>query len=103
MKLPGLPPGDHHWGDDLHVAEILDRVDHIVNLPRLGKHGLNAVEVVVLVARRRPDTFASSGDHFLGAGSTATATASVNVASTWSPTFTSANCFGSGTRRFTVR
>lgn len=38
--IPGLPPGDHHWGDDLHVAEILDRVDHIVNLPRLGKHVL---------------------------------------------------------------
>ncbi|MBI5667962.1 MAG: DUF362 domain-containing protein [Chloroflexi bacterium] len=36
----GIPPGEHHWGDDLRVAEILDRVDHIVNLPRLGKHVL---------------------------------------------------------------
>ncbi len=34
------PPGDHHWGDDLYAAEILDRVDHVVNLPRLGKHVL---------------------------------------------------------------
>ncbi|MBZ0289391.1 MAG: DUF362 domain-containing protein [Anaerolineae bacterium] len=38
--IPGVPRGDHHWGDDLQVAEILDRVDHIVNLPRLGKHVL---------------------------------------------------------------
>ncbi len=39
--IPGIPAvGDHQWGDDLHVAEILDRVDHIVNLPRLGKHVL---------------------------------------------------------------
>lgn len=38
--IPGVPLGDHHWGDQLHVAEILDRVDHIVNLPRLGKHVL---------------------------------------------------------------
>jgi len=38
--VPGLVPGDHHWGDDLQVAAILDRVDHIVNLPRLGKHVL---------------------------------------------------------------
>lgn len=38
--IPGIPPGEHHWGDDLRVAEILDRVDHIVNLPRLGKHVL---------------------------------------------------------------
>ncbi|MBZ0276815.1 MAG: DUF362 domain-containing protein [Anaerolineae bacterium] len=38
--IPGIPAGDHHWGDDLYVAEILDRVDHIVNLPRLGKHVL---------------------------------------------------------------
>ncbi len=38
--VPGIPAGDHHWGDDLQVAEILDRVDHIVNLPRLGKHVL---------------------------------------------------------------
>lgn len=38
--IPGLPQIDHHWGEDLHVAEILDRVDHIVNLPRLGKHVL---------------------------------------------------------------
>lgn len=38
--IPGIPPGDHHWGADLHVAEILDRVDHVVNLPRLGKHVL---------------------------------------------------------------
>lgn len=28
------------WANDLQVAEILDRVDHIVNLPRLGKHVL---------------------------------------------------------------
>ncbi len=34
------PPGSHHWGADLYAAEILDRVDHIVNLPRLGKHVL---------------------------------------------------------------
>lgn len=38
--IPGVPPGDHHWGNELAVAEILDRVDHIVNLPRLGKHVL---------------------------------------------------------------
>lgn len=38
--VPGIPPGEHHWGDDLHVAEILDRVDHIINLPRLGSHVL---------------------------------------------------------------
>lgn len=38
--IPGVPPGEHHWGDELAVAEILDRVDHIVNLPRLGKHVL---------------------------------------------------------------
>lgn len=38
--IPGVPSGDHHWGDDLMVAEILDRVDHLINLPRLGKHVL---------------------------------------------------------------
>lgn len=38
--IPGIPTVEHHWGDELHVAEILDRVDHIVNLPRLGKHVL---------------------------------------------------------------
>ncbi|MCC6613039.1 MAG: DUF362 domain-containing protein [Anaerolineae bacterium] len=38
--VPGVVPGDNHWGDELHVAEILDRVDHVVNLPRLGKHVL---------------------------------------------------------------
>lgn len=38
--IPGVPQIDHHWGDELQVAEILDRVDHIVNLPRLGKHVL---------------------------------------------------------------
>lgn len=38
--VPGVPPGDHHWGEDLQVAAILDEVDHIVNLPRLGKHVL---------------------------------------------------------------
>ncbi len=38
--IPGIPQGNHHWGDDLQVAEILDRVDHIINLPRLGKHVL---------------------------------------------------------------
>ncbi len=38
--VPGVPVGDHHWGDELQVAEILDRVDHVVNLPRLGKHVL---------------------------------------------------------------
>ncbi len=36
--IPVIPAGEHHWGEDLQVAEILDRVDHIVNLPRLGKH-----------------------------------------------------------------
>jgi uncharacterized protein (DUF362 family) len=36
----GVPQIPHHWGDDLYVAEILDRVDHIINLPRLGKHVL---------------------------------------------------------------
>ncbi len=41
--IPGVPIGDHHWGDDLQVAEILDRVDHIINLPRLGKHVLAGV------------------------------------------------------------
>jgi uncharacterized protein (DUF362 family) len=38
--IPGIPRIDHHWGEDLHVTEILDRVDHIINLPRLGKHVL---------------------------------------------------------------
>lgn len=38
--IPGVPMIDHHWGTDLQVAEILDRVDHIINLPRLGKHVL---------------------------------------------------------------
>ncbi|MBK8020007.1 MAG: DUF362 domain-containing protein [Chloroflexi bacterium] len=38
--VAGVPTGAHHWGDELQVAEILDRVDHIVNLPRLGKHVL---------------------------------------------------------------
>ena len=38
--LPGIPEGDHHWGEDLQVAAILDQVDHIINLPRLGKHVL---------------------------------------------------------------
>lgn len=38
--IPGVPRIEHHWGDDLYVAEILDRVDHIINLPRLGKHVL---------------------------------------------------------------
>ena len=38
--LPGIPAGEHHWGEDLQVAEILDRVDHIINLPRLGSHVL---------------------------------------------------------------
>lgn len=38
--VPGVPAGDHHWGDDLQVAAILNEVDHIVNLPRLGKHVL---------------------------------------------------------------
>ncbi len=38
--IPGVPAVDHHWGDGLQVAAILDRVDHIVNLPRLGKHVL---------------------------------------------------------------
>lgn len=43
--IPGVPVGEHHWGDDLYVAEILDRVDHIVNLPRLGKHVLAGVSL----------------------------------------------------------
>ncbi len=38
--IPGTPRVEHHWNDDLQVAEILDRVDHIINLPRLGKHVL---------------------------------------------------------------
>ena len=38
--VPSIPQIAHHWGEDLFVAEILDRVDHIVNLPRLGKHVL---------------------------------------------------------------
>ncbi|MBZ0299102.1 MAG: DUF362 domain-containing protein [Anaerolineae bacterium] len=38
--IPGIPAIDHHWGEDLQVAEVLDRVDHIINLPRLGKHVL---------------------------------------------------------------
>lgn len=38
--VPGIPPGAHHWGDDLRVAEILDQVDHVINLPRLGSHVL---------------------------------------------------------------
>ncbi len=38
--IPGIPQMAHHWGEDLYVAEILDRVDHVVNLPRLGKHVL---------------------------------------------------------------
>jgi hypothetical protein len=38
--IPGIPRVEHHWGSDLQVAEVLDRVDHIINLPRLGKHVL---------------------------------------------------------------
>jgi hypothetical protein len=38
--IPGIPQVEHHWGSDLQVAEVLDRVDHIINLPRLGKHVL---------------------------------------------------------------
>lgn len=38
--IPATPPGAHHWGSDLRVAEILDRVDHVINLPRLGSHVL---------------------------------------------------------------
>lgn len=38
--IPAAPPVAHHWGSDLRVAEILDRVDHIINLPRLGSHVL---------------------------------------------------------------
>ncbi len=38
--IPGLAPQDAYWGDDLRVAAILDEVDHVVNLPRLGKHVL---------------------------------------------------------------
>lgn len=38
--VPGILSGEHHWGDDLYVAAILDEVDHIINLPRLGKHVL---------------------------------------------------------------
>ena len=38
--IPGVPAVAHHWGDGLQVAAILDRVDRIVNLPRLGKHVL---------------------------------------------------------------
>lgn len=36
--ISGIPPGSHHWSDDLQVAAVLDQVDHVVNLPRLGKH-----------------------------------------------------------------
>ncbi len=37
----GVPSvSSHSWGTELQVAEILGRVDHIVNLPRLGKHVL---------------------------------------------------------------
>lgn len=39
--ISGVPSvSNHSWGNELQVAEILDRVDHIVNLPRLGKHVL---------------------------------------------------------------
>lgn len=38
--IEGVPQIDHHWGNDLFVAEVLDRVDHVINLPRLGKHVL---------------------------------------------------------------
>ena len=38
--IPGVPAVEHSWNEDLQVAEILDRVDHIINLPRLGKHVL---------------------------------------------------------------
>lgn len=39
--VPGIPQiEDHHWGKELQVAAILDQVDHIINLPRLGKHAL---------------------------------------------------------------
>lgn len=38
--VPGIPSLEHHWADELYVAGILDRVDHVVNLPRLGKHVL---------------------------------------------------------------
>lgn len=32
--------GDHGWSEGVEVAAILDEVDHVVNLPRLGKHVL---------------------------------------------------------------
>jgi uncharacterized protein (DUF362 family) len=38
--VAGVPNGEHHWGEELQVAAILDDVDHIINLPRLGKHVL---------------------------------------------------------------
>jgi uncharacterized protein (DUF362 family) len=38
--IPGVPTGNSTWEDDLQVAAILDEVDHVVNLPRLGKHVL---------------------------------------------------------------
>ena len=38
--IPGIPTGNHHWGTELQVAQILDQVDHVINLPRLGKHVL---------------------------------------------------------------
>jgi len=42
--IPGVPNVEnHHWGEDLQVAAIVDEVDHIVNLPRLGKHCLAGV------------------------------------------------------------
>jgi uncharacterized protein (DUF362 family) len=38
--VAGIPSIAHNWGEELEVAKILDEVDHIINLPRLGKHVL---------------------------------------------------------------
>ncbi len=38
--IRGVADPNTYWGADLQVAAILDEVDHVVNLPRLGKHVL---------------------------------------------------------------
>ena len=34
-----VPKGDHHWKTPMLISSIVNEVDHIVYLPRLGSHG----------------------------------------------------------------
>jgi len=40
----------HHWEDQLWLAEVLRRVDHVVNLPRLGAHALAGIPCAAKLA-----------------------------------------------------